>query len=129
MTKNNSLKLQFIAEMPGEYRSKKFWEWVKSIYPNLDIHYILRKDVDYLLHPVVAPNNRMSSRYFHSEIVNKKKGYYFELWLNSSVALLVRYLTKHLKYSQSKVNKLGLIISPKDVKKLIELVQREEKNG
>ena len=74
MTKNNSLKLQFSAEMPGEYRSKKFWEWVKSIYPNLDIHYILRKDVDYLLHPVVAPNNRMSSRYFHSEIVNKKIG-------------------------------------------------------
>lgn len=115
-SKNEVLRYRHIL---GFEKSKKYLEWMKKKFPNMDIHHILgsymgKKMTDLLVVPI---NHK-----FHIEIVTGNEGKYFLVYLPTALKYLQQYAKECLNLQISYNN-----IEPETVKQLIATVHEKEK--
>lgn len=117
-------KLQFtwLRNIFGFERDKKYLAWVKSLFPNMDIHHILgstfsKKFTDYLVAPIEHEEHLTKAEYNKAEYCTK--------YFNISVRLLLQYAKEKefitLDYSIPFDAQTGLY-EPHKVNELIKLV-------
>ena len=100
-----------------EFKSKQYLKWAKNEYPHLDLHHLLRKNLDYLLYPVKHQT--------HLQQVHSHKAFYFEKWLQASVDIFLVYVNK--KFFEKFDQQLTLSdYEPATLKALFEQVQKWE---
>jgi hypothetical protein len=107
----------------GFQKSKKYLAYMKSCYPDKDLHHILgsvfnKKFTDYLVVPV--------DHDFHLNKVEPNKAYWFSQYLKWAVRSLVHYARQILGFSTAEIVKLLPNYEPENIKKFIEAVYELE---
>lgn len=95
ITPKNQKYIQFNHVLISEYKSRRYFNYVKKLFPKMDIHHLLIRKCDYLLWGF--------KHTFHIQTVHRNKPAYFDKYLEQSLTMFANYTIKELKISEEQI--------------------------
>lgn len=119
VTDDNFLYIKFNHNIISSYKSKKYLGYVAQFFPREDLHHLFKKGVDYLIFGF--------EHTYHLKTVHQKRAYYFALYLDRSINLLLHYADNELKIPPEQLEKFKDQREPKIIEEFFRLLQKAEK--
>jgi hypothetical protein len=110
----NQKYIQFNHVLISEYKSRKYFNYVKKLFPKMDIHHLLLRKCDYLLWGF--------KHSFHIQTVHKHKPAYFEKYLEQSLTIFINYCLNELHILQQDLESYLINTEPETIKQLFDFV-------